>query len=193
MSSFKHDPSPSSPFPDDSFWDVPRLHKDKRYRESHRPVTALARPPQQQVGASEPQQRTMLLDYKAKSSTSVPTLQSFGSRLSPGSSADMPSSRFSFDGQSLLGSTYSQTDRPDSIAQNLRSKGSRFMRRQNSKFNLRTLEWVEDSDELWTRGHARHNRIQSTGNNKLEHLYMLILAANAVLIFRRKTRDLRTI
>ena len=161
MSSSQHHHASSFPLSNDSFWDVPRLYKDKRYRETSRPVPALGRPPRPPVGVSESLNRATLLDYKSKSSTSVPTLKSCGPRLSPGSSVDMSTSRFSFDG-----SIYSQADRPESIAQNLRAKGQRLMRRQNSKFNLRTLEWVEDSDERWTRGHARRSRIQSASNSK---------------------------
>ena len=164
MSSTQHLHSPSYPFSDSSFWEVPRLYKDKIYRENKRPVIAVGEPPRRHVGVSESPKRVTLLDYKSKSSTSVPTLRSYGTRLSPGSSIDMSSSRFSLDGKSLSGSMYAENERPDSIAQNLRAKGSRLMRRHNSKFNLRTMEWVEDTEETWTRSNARHNRIQSAGN-----------------------------
>ena len=161
MSSSQHHHASSFPLSNGSFWDVPRLYKDKRYRETCRPVPALGQLPRPPVGVAERPNRVALLDFKSKSSTSVPTLKSCGPMVSPGSSVDMSTSRFSFDG-----SIYSQTNRPESIAQNLRAKGQRLMRRQNSKFNLRTLEWVEDSDERWTRGHARRSRIQSASNSK---------------------------
>ena len=166
MSSVQHHHSSSFPPSDDSFWEVPRLYKDKIYRDNSRSVTGAGPPPRRRVGLSESPKRVTLLDYKSKSSTAVPTFKSFGSRLSPSSSVDMSTSRFSLDGKSLSGSLHSQPDRPESIAQNLRAKGSRLIRRQNSKFNLRTLEWVEGSDEPWTHGYARHNGITSTGNSK---------------------------
>jgi len=167
MSSFHHH-TPSFPPSDDSFWDVPRLYKDKIHRENAWPVTAVRPLPRRNVDVPESPKRVTLLDYKSKSGTAVPTLKSFGTKLSPTASIDMSMSRFSVDGASISGSFHSQNDRPESIAKNLRAKGSRFMRRQNSRFNLRTMEWVEDSNETWTRGTARHNRDQSTGNSKLD-------------------------
>jgi len=174
MSSF-HLHTPSFPPSDDSFWDVPRLHKDKVYRENGWPVTAVRPLPRRNVGGPESPQRATLLDYQSNSSTAVPTFESFGTKLSPTASVDMSMSRFSVDGASISGSLRSQNDRPESIAQNLRAKGSRFMRRQNSRFNLRTTEWVEDSNERWTRGNARHNRDQSIGNSKLDYSMFLLI------------------
>lgn len=166
MSSFHHH-TPSFPLSDDSVWEIPRLYKDKIYRGNGWAVTAVMPLPRRDAGVPENPKRVTLLDYKSKSGTAVPTLESFGTKLSPTASVDMSMSRFSVDGASLAGSLRSQTDRPESIAQNLRARGSRFMRRQNGRFNLRTMEWVEGSNELWTRGNARHDKDSSTGNSKL--------------------------
>ena len=174
MSSFHHH-TPSFPPSDESFWDVPRLHKDKIYRENGWPVTAVRPLPRRNAGVPESPQRVTLLDYKSKSGSAVATPESFDTKLSPTASVDMSVSRFSIDGASIAGSLRSQNDRPESIAQNLRAKGSRFMRRQNSRFNLRTKEWVEGSNELWTRGNARNNRDSSTGNSKLCQPVRLLL------------------
>lgn len=174
MPSFHHH-TPSFPPSDDSFWDVPRLHKDKIYRENGWPVTAVRPLPRRDAGVQESPNRVTLLDYKSKSGTAVPNLESFGTELSPTASIDMSMSRFSVDGASIAGSLRSQNDRPESIAHNLRAKGSRFMRRQNSRFNLRTMEWVADSNELWSRGNARHNRDLSTGNSKLYQFVRLLV------------------
>lgn len=162
MSSSHHHQTPSFPPSNDPFWDAPRLYKDKIHRDDNRPVKVSRPPPPRHVAVAESPKRVQLLDYKSKSSTSVPTLRSLGTRLSPTGSVDMSMSRFSLDGTSL----YSQIDRPESIAQNLRAKGSRLMRRQNSKFNLPLAERFEDTNERWARNNARDNKIRSPGNGK---------------------------
>ena len=148
-----------------SFWEVPRLYKDKRYRENTRPVTA--------GGASshstKPAQgstRVSLHGHRSKSSTTIPTPKNVGLRLSPTSSVDMSTSRYSLDARSISSSLPFQTERSEGLAQSLRAKGSRLMRRQNSKFSLRTLEWVESSDDSWSSGNGGQDTVNSADSSK---------------------------
>ena len=158
------------------WWDVPRLHQDKVHRNKGRPVTTLGpllphRPPRVQV-----------VDQRSKSGPTVPTVKSLSLRASPIGSVDMSTSRFSFDARSLSGSL--QSERPGSFAQGLRAKGSRLMRRQNSKFNSRNIDWPEESEDRfecagepdsWGVGPAKHSRIRSAGESMLEILSRPIL------------------
>lgn len=146
-------------------WDVPRLYKDKIYRENTRPVTAGGALSRSTRPAIEGSTRVPMHAHRSKSSTAIPTPKNFGLRLSPTSSVDKSTSRYSLDARSISGSLHSQAERPESLAQSLRAKGSRLMRRQNSKFNLRTLEWVESSDHSWSRGNGGQDRINPADNN----------------------------
>ena len=162
-------PPPSSHLPSSTggfWWDVPRLHQDKKHRSKGRPVTTLGpilphRPP-----------RVQIVDQRSKSGPTIPTVKSFSLRTSPIGSVDMSTSRFSLDAQSLSGSLHS-----GSFAQGLRAKGSRLMRRQNSKFNSRNIDYSEGSEnclerageqDSWGVGSTKHSRIQSAGDSMLE-------------------------
>ena len=152
------------------WWDVPRLHQDKVHRNKGRPMTTL--------GPLLPHRPTRVqgVDQRSKSGPTVPTVKSLSLRTSPIGSVDMSTSRFSFDARSLSGSLHSQSERPGSFAQGLRAKGSRLMRRQNSKFNSRNIEWPEESEDgleragepdSWGVGTAKHSRIRSAGESML--------------------------
>ena len=173
-------PSPSSLQTSDSFWDVPRLYKDKIYRNKARPITTPGSLATRREGLSEVPPRAPLLNLRTRSGPVVPTVKSLGLSISPTGSVDMSTSRFSLDARSLSGSSTYQPERPTGLAQGLRAKGSRLMRRQNSKFNSRTLEWLDDSDDrierapvqdFWSRGTPRHSRVRSAGNSMFELCY----------------------
>ena len=166
-------PPPSSHLHSSSggfWWDIPRLHQDKIHRSKGRPITTLGpllphRPPRVQVA-----------DQRSKSGPTIPTLKSLSLRTSPIASVDMSTSRFSLDAQSLSGSLHSHSERPGSFAQGLRAKGSRLMRRQNSKFNSRSIDWPEGTEDClerdgeqntWSVGTAKHSRIRSAGDSML--------------------------
>ena len=178
MSTLQH-PSTFSHQTGDSFWDAPRLHKDKIYRDSARPVTALGSIGRRREGLPPVSPRVPLLDLRSKSGPAIPTVKSLGLRISPTASIDMSTSRFSLDARPLSGSSQHQTERPAGLAQGFRAKSSRLMRRQNSKSNPRTLEWIDVSQDrperssvhdLWSRRSPRHSRIRSAGNSMLSTL-----------------------
>ena len=168
---------PSSPLHSSAagfWWDVPRLHQDKIHRHKGRPVTTL--------GPLLPHKRprVQVTDQRSKSGPTIPTVKSFSLRTSPigspSGSVDMSMSRFSLDAQSLSGSLHSPSERPSSFAQGLRAKGSRLMRRQNSKFNSRSVDWPEasedrleraDEQDSWGVGTTKHGRIPSAGDSML--------------------------
>ena len=173
MSTFQFPPPSSDLYSSTGgfWWDVPRLHRDKIHRNKGRPVTTLGpllphRPP-----------RVQIVDKRSKSGPIIPTVKSLSQRTSRTGSVDMSTSRFSLDAESLSGSLHSQSGRPGSFAQGLRAKGSRLMRRQNSKFNSRSMDWPEASEDCierageqdsWGVGTARHSRIRSAGDSMLE-------------------------
>lgn len=169
---------PPSPILDrptgDSFWDVPRLYKDKRYRSKARPVATPDTSPSKLKEAPSSSIRLPHPYQRSKSGPALPTQKSFSLQTSRTTSIDMSTSRFSLDAHSLSGSLQSQQERPVGLAQGLRAKGSRLMRRQNSKFNSRSIDWLEESEDrpqlgqtqsLWGVSFPRHSRIQSAGNS----------------------------
>ena len=158
----------------DSFWDVPRLFKDKKYRSKARPVATLDTSPSKLEEAPSSSIRLPHPYQRSKSGPAVPTQKSVSLQTSRTTSVDMSISRFSLDAQSLSGSLQSQRERPLGLAQGLRAKGSRLMRRQNSKFNSRSIDWLEDPEDrpqlghtqsLWGVSLPRHSRIQSPSNS----------------------------
>ena len=168
-----HYPSPTVQQTADSLWDVPRLHKDKIYRDQERHITSLRPLIPQREGLPPGPPRVPLLELRAKSSGAIPTAKSLRIRISPTTSIDMSSSRYSLDARSLSGTLPYQPERSGNLTQGLRAKGSRLLRRQNSKFNSRNIEWIEGLENSYDRSQMqatsskstpRHSRIQSAGN-----------------------------
>lgn len=149
-----------------STWEVPRLYKDKIHRENTRPLTAGGASPRSTRSAFEGSTGIPLHGHRSKSSTAIPSLKNFGLRLSPTSSVEMSTSRYSLDARSISGSLHFQAERPESLARSLRAKGSRLIRRQNSKFNLPTLEWVESAEQLRSRGNGVQTRANAADTSK---------------------------
>ncbi|KAL8827637.1 MAG: hypothetical protein Q9191_003064 [Dirinaria sp. TL-2023a] len=149
-----------------STWEVPRLYKDKIHRENTRPLTAGGASPPSTRPAFERSTGVSLHGHRSKSSTAIPNLKNFGLRLSPTSSVEMSTSRYSLDARSISGSLHFQAERSEGLARSLRAKGSRLIRRQNSKFNLPTLEWDESAEQLRSRGNGGQSRVNSVDNSK---------------------------
>ncbi|MCJ1304787.1 hypothetical protein MMC08_007600 [Hypocenomyce scalaris] len=115
------------------------------------------------------------LGSRPRSKAAHTTTPAFGSDLAAKPSADMSSRRRSQDARSLTGSIQSRADRSDSVTKSLFSRGTKLLKRQNSKSNLtslRTLDWVEASyerdqiQELAGWRLLKHSRIDSTGSAK---------------------------
>lgn len=180
MSTFEFSPPSSHLYqPTGNFsWDAPRLHKDKIYRSQCKPATTLGTLLPTRAAPLPPgPPRLSLLDRRSKSGPNVPTVKSLSLRTSPVGTVDMSTSRFSLDARSLSGNVYSRSERPSGLAQGLRAKGSRLMRRQNSKFNSQTVQWLEDPQgrpersqvqDRWSRSAPEHSGIQSAGNSMLD-------------------------
>ncbi|KAL8726128.1 MAG: hypothetical protein Q9166_006920 [cf. Caloplaca sp. 2 TL-2023] len=72
-------------------------------------------------------------------------------------------------------SGWSDSDHSDSQTKSWVTRGSKMLKKQNSKFNLsssKTAEWVEEHDDAseyqaYPRGLNKHGRMWSTGNGKL--------------------------
>lgn len=113
------------------------------------------------------------LDSRSRSKTSGSTHPSLDIDSVPKLSKDVSSRRRSQDVRSIAGSIQSRADRSDSMTKSLLSRGTKLLKRQNSKSNLtslRTLDWVEASyerdqiQELAGWRLLKHSRIDSTGD-----------------------------
>ncbi|KAL8682905.1 MAG: hypothetical protein Q9186_001068 [Xanthomendoza sp. 1 TL-2023] len=70
-------------------------------------------------------------------------------------------------------STWSDSDHSDTPTKGWVARGSKLLKKQNSKFNLsssKTADWVEEQngdpvDQSHSRGNSRHGKIGSTGND----------------------------
>ncbi|KAL8729356.1 MAG: hypothetical protein Q9181_005032 [Wetmoreana brouardii] len=98
---------------------------------------------------------------------------SAGHRLSPSVSIELSKPNDELDASSPQ-SVWSDSDNSDSPSRSWVTKGSKMLRKQNSRFNLnpsRTVDWLEESSEgighcrePQNRGHNKHGRMWSTGN-----------------------------
>ena len=140
--------------------------------------------------------RDLELGSRPRSKTAHTTTPAFGSDLAAKPSADMSSRRRSQDARSLAGSIQSRADRSDSVTKSLFSRGTKLLKRQNSKSNLtslRTLDWVEASyerdqiQELAGWRLLKHSRIDSTGSGRTSHLLLL----HEIMLMTRLAKDIK--
>lgn len=101
-----------------------------------------------------------------------------GTKLSPSPSFDRSTPRSSIDRRSFSGgSTHTRAGSSDSFGKALMARGTRLLRRQNSKHDLtslQTLDWLEDTNgkgqpqEMPQRPGSRHSRMQSAGDGEID-------------------------
>lgn len=127
---------------------------------------------------------TYKLDSRSRSKNTESTHPSLFLDVDSGSipSKDVSSRRRSQDVRSIAGSIQSRADRSDSMTKSLFSRGTKLLKRQNSKSNLtslRTLDWVEASyerdqiQELAGWRLLKNSRIDSTGSCMTLHFQLL--------------------
>jgi hypothetical protein len=117
------------------------------------------------------------LTVRSRSNSSMPGSTPFESNLSPALTIDRstPRSSSSQDRHSFAGnSLYTNAKRSESLGKSLMAKGSRLLKRQNSKNDLTSLHpmnWSEEDSrhvqEMSNRPGSRHSRIRSTGEGEL--------------------------
>lgn len=134
------------------------MHEDFSPIE-RRPDTA-GRQPHHHRALTEDTKRPSLLQLRARSNTSTHSSPfealSAGRRiLSPASSSGRPASRNSIDRRSITPSFQARVDRSESFGKALMAKGSKLLRRSNSRSDLTslgTLDWSEEFGEGYRRG-----------------------------------------
>lgn len=94
--------------------------------------------------------RPNVLQKRSRSNTSVGSLTPYeGGALSPAISIDRSTSGSSADRRSVSGSVHTRASSADSFGKTLMAKGSRLLKRQNSKqdlTSLQTLDWMSGVD-----------------------------------------------
>ncbi|KAK0512648.1 hypothetical protein JMJ35_004665 [Cladonia borealis] len=143
------------------------------YQNNHR-RSFTPKPTLHQRALTEDVRRPHLLQKRSRSNTSIASLTPLtpreGSSLSPAISIDRSTSNSSSDRRSVSGSIHARNSSTDSFGKTLMAKGSRLLRRQNSKqelTSLHTLDWLSAVDgpghvqEMSARPGSRQSRIQS--------------------------------
>jgi len=144
-----------------------------------RPFTTMLLPPTplHQRSLTEDTRRPSLLQLRSRSKSSTAS-QTIYERTddSPSLPVDRNISRISVDRRSISGgSIHRRAGNSKSFGKTLMAKGTKLLRRQNSKHDLtslQTLEWLAETNgkghvqEMSTRPGSRLSRIQSSGNGK---------------------------
>ena len=151
----------------DSDWRV--MDYQNIHRRSFNPKPTLHPRPLNEDG-----RRPNVLQKRSRSNTSITSLAPpspyEGASLSPAISIDRSTSNCSSDRRSVSGSINARASSTDSLGKTLMAKGSRLLRRQNSKqelTSLHTLDWLAAVDssrpvqEMSARPRSRQSRIQS--------------------------------
>ena len=134
-----------------------------------RPFTTMLQPTLHHRSLTEDHRRPSLLQLRSRSNSSVAS-QTIpeGIKLSPAPSLDRYTPRTSIERRSSAGSVHKRGGSSESFSKTLMAKGSRLLRRQNSKSgdltSLHTLEWLEDVNGREHMQEARPSPIRSTGD-----------------------------
>ena len=122
------------------------------YQSNHR-RSFTPKPTLHQRALTEDVRRPHHLKKRSRSNTSTGSLATLtspeGSSLSPAISIDRSTSNSSSDRRSVSGSIHARNSSTDSFGKTLMAKGSRLLRRQNSKqelTSLHTLDWLSAVD-----------------------------------------------
>ncbi|KAL8968797.1 MAG: hypothetical protein Q9183_002302, partial [Haloplaca sp. 2 TL-2023] len=142
-----------------------------------RPYTAGAQTPavRHRRGRTEGFRPLSMLKSRSRSYTTTPDAAS-NHHITPSSSFESSNPDHQ-DEASRPQSVWSDSDHSDSQTKRWVAKGSKMLKKQNSRFNLstsRVVDWVEEDDEpigqdngARSRVHGKHSRMWSTGTGKL--------------------------
>ena len=146
-----------------------------------RPFTTMLLPTLHQRSLTEDTRTPDVLPLRSRSNSSTASHSAYDSRkLSTAPSFERSTPRSSIDRRSLSGgSIHTRAGSTDSLSKTLMAKGSRLLRRQNSKqddltslTSLQTLDWIEDTKskaqylELSNGERSRLSRAQSDGDGQ---------------------------
>ena len=120
-------------------------------RRSYTPMISPIPPPTLRHRAlTEDVRRPKMLQKRSRSNTSIGSLTPYeGDAVSPAISIDRSTSGSSADRRSVAGSIHARASSADSFGKILMAKGSRLLRRHNSKqdlTSLQTLDWLPSVD-----------------------------------------------
>ncbi|KAL8801527.1 MAG: hypothetical protein Q9223_006978 [Gallowayella weberi] len=110
--------------------------------------------------------------FRSRGRTNTVSSFKIGHRLSP--SASIESEHLTHEPEDKRPqSTWSDSDHSDTPTKGWVARGSKMLKKQNSKFSLsssKTADWIEDQndnpgDQSYPRGNSKHGRIRSTGND----------------------------
>lgn len=164
----------------DSAWQLVDMGRDSNWPRPLMSVRQAQGPRTDRRVWTEGTKRGSMLKGPSRSNSVRTVASPNGSNLSPSSSAETIPPRDFMDVRSISESILSKSDRPESLAKTLVSKGSRLLKRQNSNINLtslRTMDWSDEFGretgrnqvkELSARGASKHNRWRSTDNGMSE-------------------------
>lgn len=153
-------------------------HSNIQQLES-RPFTTM-HPPQtslHQRSLTEDTQRPSLLQLRSRSYSSIASQIAYhGSERPPPLSISRPTSRASIDRQSISDrSIYTRAGISERFGKTLMARGSKLLRRQNSKHDLTSLQTLEALEETNGKAHiqemsgrtsSRQSRVQVPGDGK---------------------------
>lgn len=159
----------------ESTWQVVNVEKFDPTGKKQYATTAPLPSVRHHQGHTERNRRLSMFRMRSRSNTTLNT--SMDHCLSPSASFDSRDSHRDNAEECHPESGWSDSEHSDSMTKSWVARGSRMLRKQNSKFNLSTSRrstWVEESDEAGEqypesrlRGHNKHGRMWSTGSGKL--------------------------
>ncbi len=155
-------------------WQLPAPGRDRLWQRRERPYMSPQQPTANyRRGFPDGSRRNSMAGTQPRSSTAMAAHSPNEYSLSPSSSIHMSPSRDLHDMRSISESIVSRTDRPESLAKTLVSKGYKLLRRQNSKSDLtslRTMDWMEKSkvENMYRSKNSKHSRWQSTDSGMFE-------------------------
>ncbi|KAL8926106.1 MAG: hypothetical protein Q9172_001934 [Xanthocarpia lactea] len=143
------------------------VNVDKASRTGTGQATTMGHPPTKRRRRDETEGPKRLSMFRSWSRTNTISDFTTGHRLSP--SLSIESSNIDCESETKRPqSGWSDSDRSDSPAKSWVARGSKMLKKQNSKFALKTPEAMEEQsqapDEQLYRTHNKHGRMWSTGN-----------------------------
>lgn len=160
----------------DSTWQLVHVEKLGRRGKKQSPTMAQAPSLQHRRGRTEGNRRLSMFKMRSRSHTTSTT--SMGHGLSPSVSVESQQSHHTPTEGERPESCWSDSDNSDRRTKSWVAKGSRLLKKQNSKFSLSSSKrstWVEESDEasepypeLLARGYNKHDRMGSASDGRMD-------------------------
>lgn len=133
-------------------------------------------PPSGEPAILQSNKDAQIAKQRSRSQTTISNFITPSTNSLPANTSNRSVRRKSQDIRLSSGSIFLRPEKPESLAKTLMTRGSKLLRRQNSRTestSLRTWQWLETSQDNMdtndghsakTLGDLRHNRIHSTGS-----------------------------